>query len=93
MEDLKCELEVHVRAYQHQRSLRGSELSLVTIVKFTIQIDILDCKSPAYSESDTSRLIRSSTPSFSFGTSCFINCFRSSHPVSYLFFDVFDVYA
>ena len=45
MEDLKCELEVHVRAYQHQRSLRGSELSLVTIVKFTIQIDILDCKS------------------------------------------------
>ena len=34
MEDLKCELEVHVRAYQHQRSLRGSELSLVTIVFF-----------------------------------------------------------
>ena len=45
MEDLKCELEVHVRAYQHQRSLRGSELSLVTIVKFTIHIDILNCKS------------------------------------------------
>ena len=30
MGDLKCELEVHVRASSHQRSLRGLELRLVT---------------------------------------------------------------
>ena len=32
MGDLKCELEVHVRVDSHQRSLRGSKLSLVTVV-------------------------------------------------------------
>ena len=35
MGDLKRELEVHVRASPHQRSLRGLELSLVTVVRFT----------------------------------------------------------
>ena len=35
MGDLKRELKVHVRVDLHQRSLRVSELSVVTIVRFT----------------------------------------------------------
>ena len=35
VENLKCELEVHVRANPHQRSLRGSELNLVIAIRFT----------------------------------------------------------
>ena len=34
MGDLKHELKVHVRADQHQRSMRGSELGLITVVRF-----------------------------------------------------------
>ena len=34
MGDLKYELEVRVRANPHQRSLRGSELSLIPVVRF-----------------------------------------------------------
>ena len=34
--DLKCELEVHVREDPNQRSLRGLELSLVIVVRFTM---------------------------------------------------------
>ena len=30
------ELEVHVQGSPHQRSMRGSELSLVTVIRFTI---------------------------------------------------------
>ena len=36
VEDLKRELEVHVRANPYQRSLRGSELSLITVIRFTM---------------------------------------------------------
>ena len=36
MGDLKCELEVHVRADPRQRSLRGSELNLVIVIRFTM---------------------------------------------------------
>ena len=35
IEDQRRELEVHVRAYQHQRSLRGTELDWLILVKFT----------------------------------------------------------
>ena len=49
--DLKRELEVHERVGSHQRSLRSSELSLVIVVRFTMncyhdcksQFDIVDC--------------------------------------------------
>ena len=34
MGDLKYELKVRVRANPHQRSLRGSELSLIPVVRF-----------------------------------------------------------
>ena len=34
-EDQRHELEVHVRAYQHQRSVRGAELDWLILVKFT----------------------------------------------------------
>ena len=34
--DLKCELEVHVRADLNQRSLRGLEINLVIVVRFTM---------------------------------------------------------
>ena len=33
--DLKRELEIHVGADPHQRSLRGSELDWIILVKFT----------------------------------------------------------
>ena len=33
--DLKCELEVRVRVDPNQRSLRGLELSLVIVIRFT----------------------------------------------------------
>ena len=35
IEDQRCELEVHFKAYQHQRSLRGAELDWLILVKFT----------------------------------------------------------
>ena len=35
MGDLKHELKVHVRADQPQRSMRSSELSSITVVRFT----------------------------------------------------------
>ena len=35
IKDQSRELEVHVRAYQHQRSLRGTELDWLILVKFT----------------------------------------------------------
>ena len=54
-----CGLEVHIIVIHYKGSLWDSELSLVTEVRFTMNMVILDCKSPSYSETVTSRLIRS----------------------------------
>ena len=55
-----CGLEVHIIVVHYMGSLWDSELSLVTEVRFTMNMVILDCKSPSYSGTVTSRLIRSS---------------------------------
>ena len=55
-----CGLEVHSIVVHYKGSRWDLELSLVTEVRFTMNIVSLDCKSPSYSETITSGLIRSS---------------------------------
>ena len=40
MGDLKRELKVHVTKDLHQRSMRGSELSLVTVVRILVFLTV-----------------------------------------------------
>ena len=55
-----CGSEVHIIEVHYKGSLWDSELSLVTEVRFTMNMVILDCKSPSYSETVMLGLIRSS---------------------------------
>ena len=78
-------LEVHIALVNYQRRLWDSELSLVTIVKFTINRVILIVNLYLIVKMFTSGLIGSSPPSFSFGMMCFIRFLRSSYHVSFNF--------
>ena len=55
-----CGLEVHSIVVHYKGSLWDSELNLVTKVRFTMNMVILDCKSLSYSETVTLGFISSS---------------------------------
>ena len=76
IEDQKHELEVHVGAYPHQRSLRVSELGLIILVYY--ELNILDCKF-LFDIVDCSSWYSSPQVFFTLKLVCFIGFSESSY--------------